>query len=123
MRRNSGREAGAEGRESGTRLGDRVVARDTDGKEAVIQPAQCPLYIKVDVAGPRGRRKTLQRAGEDRQRRRSSRGEPHASRRAAREVPLETEVNEEGLVHNDDGCGTTTVLHVDPVGTPAVCCF
>ena len=120
MRRNSGREAGAEGRQSGTRPGDRWVTRDTDGREAIAQPAQCPLCIKVDVAGPRGRRQTLQRADEGRQKRRSSRGEPHASRRAAREGPLVTEVNEEGLVHNDDGCGTTTV-HVNPVCTPVHC--
>ena len=85
--------------------------------------AQCPLCTNVDAAGPRGRHTALQRAGEDRQKRRSFRGETHASRRAASEVPLETEVNEEGLVHNHDGCGITTVLYVDPVGTPAVCCF
>ena len=50
------------------------------------------------------------------------RGETHASRRAASDIPLETEVSEGGLVHDDDGCGRTTVLYVNPAGTPAACC-
>ena len=82
-------------------------------------PEDCPPCKEVGTAGPRGWCTTLQRAGEDRQKGEIFRGETHASRRAASDIPLETEVNEDGLVHDDDGCGRTTVLYVNPVGTPA----
>ena len=51
---------GAEGCQTGTRLGDRhVVVRDTDGK-AIARPAKCPPCKHADDAGPRGRRQAVQ---------------------------------------------------------------